>query len=59
MDSITLHLYLRKRIFPSLHSIPNFKALGKDALNFLFYQIKKDYIDGEILRRPLLTLENA
>jgi len=51
-------LKLRKRIFSSLHSMPNFKSLGASSLDFLFHQIKSDYIEFEILKRPIITIEN-
>lgn len=54
-----LTLFIRERIFSSLHSMPSFKSLNKDSLNFIFYQIKRDYVEYEILRRPLLSLEHA
>ena len=54
-----LTLRLRKRIFSSLHSMPKFSGLSKEAREFLFYQVKNDYIEFEILRRPLLTVDDA
>lgn len=54
-----LILRLRKRIFSSLHSMPKFTSLNKEARDFLFHQIKSDYTDFEILRKPMLSAENA
>ena len=54
-----LTLRLRKRMFSSLHAVRNFDKLNKEALNFLFCQIKGDYLEFEILRRPRLTIEDA
>ena len=54
-----LQLRLRKRIFTSLHYLPKFKSLTKEAQNFLFNQIKGDYIEFEVLKKPILTIENA
>ena len=42
---------VRKRIFTSLHLINNIKALAKKSLNFLYHQIRMDYIDKNLLRR--------
>ena len=50
---------MRKRMFSSLHVVGNFNKLNKEALNFLFNQIKGDYIEFEILRRPKLSIEDA
>lgn len=54
-----LTLRLRKRIFSSLHTMPKFSNLNKEARDFLFHQIKSDYTDFEILRKPMLSAENA
>ena len=54
-----LTLRMRKRMFTSLHGVGNFNKMNKDGLNFLFNQIKGDYIEFEILRRPKLTIEDA
>ena len=54
-----LVLRLRKRIYSSLHSMPNFKALNNEALSFVFYQVRSDYTNFEILKRPNLSVDNA
>lgn len=50
---------VRKRVFSSLHSMPNFKSLNPEARNFIYHQVKGDYIDLEILKAPTLTVEFA
>lgn len=54
-------LLIRKRIFTSLHTLspPNFKNLSNLARQFLYHQLRSDYIDREILMRPNLTSETA
>jgi hypothetical protein len=42
---------VKKRIFSSLHIDKNVKTLPKKALNFLFHQIRMDYIDKNLLKR--------
>ena len=54
-----LCFYLRKRLFSSLHSIPNFKVLQNGARNFLYCQIRQDYVEREILQKPQITIEDA
>ena len=54
-----LVMRLRKRIYSSLHSMPNFKALNSEALAFVFYQVRSDYTNFEILKRPNLSVDNA
>ena len=54
-----LVFYLRKRLFSSLHSIPNFKVLQNQARNFLYCQIRQDYVEREILQKPEITIEDA
>ena len=54
-----LCLYLRKRLFSSLHSIPNFKVLQNYAKNFLYCQIRQDYVDREILQKPNISMDDA
>ena len=39
--------------------MPNFKSLTKESLNFIFYQLKREYVEYEILRMPYLSLEHA
>jgi len=54
-------LLIRKRIFTSLHTLspPNFKNLSNLARQFLYHQLRSDYIEREILMRPNLTSETA
>jgi hypothetical protein len=52
-------LLIRKRLFSSLHTLPNFKNLSNPARNFLFHQIRSDYVDREILMKPNLSPDNA
>jgi hypothetical protein len=52
-------LLIRKRIFSSLHTLPNFKNLTNPARNFLYHQIRQDYVEREILMKPNLSNENA
>ncbi len=42
---------IKKRIFSSLHIDKNVKRLQKKALNFLFHQVRMDYIDKNLLKR--------
>lgn len=42
---------VKKRIFSSLHVDKNVKTLPKKALNYLFHQVRMDYIDKNLLKR--------
>ena len=42
---------VKKRVFSSLHVDKNVKTLPKKALNFLFNQIRMEYIDNNLLKR--------
>jgi hypothetical protein len=42
---------VKKRIFSSLHIDKNVKTLPKKALNYLFHQVRMDYIDKNLLKR--------
>ena len=42
---------IRKRIFTSLHHEKNVKTLAKKALNFLYHQVRIDYIEKNVLRK--------
>ena len=42
---------IKKRIFSSLHIEKNVKTLPKKALNYLYQQVRMDYIDKNLLRR--------
>jgi hypothetical protein len=42
---------IKKRIFSSLHIDKNVKTLPKKALNFLYEQVRMDYIDKHLLKR--------
>ena len=52
-------LLIRKRIFSSLHTLPNFKVLSNPARNFLYHQVRQDYTAREILTKPNLSVDNA
>jgi len=43
--------FVKKRIFSSLHVDKNVKTLPKKALNFLYNQVRMDYIEKNLLRR--------
>lgn len=42
---------MKKRIFSSLHLDKNVKTLPKKALNFLYHQVRMDYIEKNLLKR--------
>jgi hypothetical protein len=42
---------VKKRIFSSLHLDKNVKTLPKKALNFLYHQVRMDYIEKNLLKR--------
>ena len=42
---------MKKRVFSSLHIDKNVKTLPKKALNFLFHQVRMDYIEKNLLKR--------
>jgi hypothetical protein len=42
---------VKKRIFSALHIDKNVKTLPKKALNFLYNQVRNDYIDKNLLKR--------
>jgi hypothetical protein len=42
---------VKKRIFSSLHVDKNVKTLPSKALNYLFHQVRMDYIDKNLLKR--------
>ena len=42
---------VKKRIFSALHLDKNVKTLPKKALNFLYHQVRNDYIDKNLLKR--------
>lgn len=44
-------LLIRKRLFTALHLDRNTKTLAKKPLNFLYHQVRMDYIEKNILRR--------
>jgi hypothetical protein len=52
---------VRRRIFPSLFHGPcfNFKALSTSSRNFIFHQARIDYVERDILKKPILSQENA
>jgi hypothetical protein len=54
-------LLLRRRIFTSLFHAPclNFKALSSAQKSFIYNQGRLDYVERDILQRPILTQENA
>jgi hypothetical protein len=42
---------VKKRLFSALHLDKNVKTLPKKALNFLFHQVRMDYIEKNLLKR--------
>lgn len=50
-------LLLRRRIYPSLFHAPcfNFKSLTSAQKNFIYNQARLDYVERDILQRPILT----
>jgi len=54
-----LQLRFRKRIYSSLHSLANFKALGKEALSFMFHQMRGDYTNFEITSKSRFDHNHA
>lgn len=45
-----IQIVCKRRIFSSLYQLKNFKKLSKRPLELLYYQIKHDYIDKNILK---------
>ena len=52
---------VRRRIYPSLYHGPsfNFKMLSSQSRNFIFHQARSDYVERDILKKPILSPENA
>lgn len=42
---------MKKRIFSSLHCDKNVKTLPKKALNFVYLQVRMEYIEKSLLKR--------